>query len=176
MPALDKHGSVFTVVLGRATGAVGCWLVCCTHRSPGESGRRNSKGVAPGAAHSTGSLTEARNADAGLSHMAEGEEFSNSGLEREKTREAFTESNTSLLWQKMHRAVWQTGQMEKRIFQTQKKSTLGKCIANFQWKNVDFLLKSYQSIAEWIVYSSHTTLGESVINLHEILLNFIENM
>ncbi len=90
--------------------------------------------MAPGAAHSTGSLTEARNADAGLSHMAEGEEFSNSGLEREKTREAFTESNTSLLWQKMHKAVWQTGQMEKRIFQTQKKVLLENALQIFSGK------------------------------------------
>ncbi len=76
MPALDKHGSVFIVGLGRAAGTVGCWVVCCTHRSPKESRERNSvglkKGVAPGAAHSKGSPTEARNADAGPSHMAEG--------------------------------------------------------------------------------------------------------
>lgn len=76
MPALDKHCSIFTVLLGRATGTVGCWVVCCTHRSPEEAGERNSiglkKGVAPGAAHSKGSLTEARNAAAGLGHMAVG--------------------------------------------------------------------------------------------------------
>lgn len=71
--ALAKHDAIFTA-LGRAAALVRCRLVCCTHCAPEEGGKKNStglekKGVAPGAAHSKGSPTEARNADAGPDHM-----------------------------------------------------------------------------------------------------------
>lgn len=65
----DKHCWMFPVVLGRA-GGTGCtappaalWSVLA-----GGIQQDQEKGVAPGAAHSKGPLTEARNADTGLSH------------------------------------------------------------------------------------------------------------
>lgn len=73
MSALDKQCSIFTVVLGRATGFR--WLLGSA-RAPFSRWGWNliglKKGVAPGPAHSKGSPTEARNADAGPAHMAVG--------------------------------------------------------------------------------------------------------
>lgn len=68
MSALDKSCSIFTVVLGRA-GHCRLLVGVGVHTVLLKRLKRNStgleKGVAPGAAHSKGSPTEARNADAG---------------------------------------------------------------------------------------------------------------